>query len=247
MHIRDTADPQVAAGADGADPEPARPSTSGKKRRIIYKLNAAELFETFLHTNYVGQKRFSLEGGEMLIPLLDAIIERSAAVRASARSCMGMPHRGRLNVLANILNKPYGMIFNEFEGNLPETVGGDGDVKYHLGFSADHVTADKHIDPPVADAQPEPPGGGQPGGRGADAGQAAAVPGQGPQAGRADPDPRRRRLRRPGAGRRDPEPLAAPRATRPAARSTSSSTTRSASPPRPARAARPGTAPTSPR
>ena len=57
---------------------------------------------------------------------------------------MGMPHRGRLNVLANILNKPYGMIFGEFEGNLPETVAGDGDVKYHLGFSADHVTADKH-------------------------------------------------------------------------------------------------------
>ena len=57
---------------------------------------------------------------------------------------MGMPHRGRLNVLANILNKPYGMIFSEFEGNLPETVAGDGDVKYHLGFSADHVTADRH-------------------------------------------------------------------------------------------------------
>ena len=80
----------------------------------------------------------------MLIPLLDAIIERAggAGVREIV---MGMPHRGRLNVLANILDKPYGMIFNEFEGNhLPETVGGDGDVKYHLGFSADHVTADKH-------------------------------------------------------------------------------------------------------
>jgi 2-oxoglutarate dehydrogenase E1 component len=114
-----------------------------KKRRIVLKLNAAELFETFLHTHYVGQKRFSLEGGEMLIPLLDAIIERSA--RFGVREIvMGMPHRGRLNVLANILNKPYGMIFGEFEGNMPETVAGDGDVKYHLGFSADHVTADKH-------------------------------------------------------------------------------------------------------
>ena len=79
----------------------------------------------------------------MLIPLLDAIIERAA--RSGVREIvMGMPHRGRLNVLANILDKPYGMIFSEFEGNLPETVGGDGDVKYHLGFSADHVTADKH-------------------------------------------------------------------------------------------------------
>src|SRR3954471_18605589 len=113
-----------------------------QKRRIIYKLNAAELFETFLHAHYVGQKRFSLEGGEMLIPLLDAIIERSAKFGVR-EIVMGMPHRGRLNVLVNTLNKPYGMIFGEFEENLPETVGGDGDVKYHLGYSADHVTADK--------------------------------------------------------------------------------------------------------
>jgi 2-oxoglutarate dehydrogenase E1 component len=113
-----------------------------KKRRIILKLNAAELFETFLSTRYVGQKRFSLEGAEMLIPLLDAIIERSAG-HGVREIVLGMPHRGRLNVLANILNKPYGMLFAEFEENLPETVAGDGDVKYHLGFSADHVTADK--------------------------------------------------------------------------------------------------------
>ncbi len=113
-----------------------------KKRRIIYKLNAAELFETFLHKNFVGQKRFSLEGGEMLIPLLDAIIER-AGTYGVLEMVMGMPHRGRLNVLANILHKPYGLIFSEFEGNMPETVAGDGDVKYHLGFSADHVTQDK--------------------------------------------------------------------------------------------------------
>ena len=117
---------------------------SRKKRRIIYKLNAAELFETFLQEHYLGQKRFSLEGGEMLIPLLDAVIE--GAGRCGVKEIvMGMPHRGRLNVLANILDKPYGVIFNEFEGDhLPETVGGDGDVKYHLGFSADHVTSEKH-------------------------------------------------------------------------------------------------------
>ena len=78
-----------------------------QKRRIIYKLNAAELFETFLHTNYVGQKRFSLEGGEMLIPLLDAIIERSASIGVR-EIVLGMPHRGRLNVLANILTSRTG-------------------------------------------------------------------------------------------------------------------------------------------
>jgi 2-oxoglutarate dehydrogenase E1 component len=78
----------------------------------------------------------------MLIPLLDAIIDRAGS-QGVKEIVMGMPHRGRLNVLANILNKPYGLIFNEFEGNLPETVAGDGDVKYHLGFSADHVTTDK--------------------------------------------------------------------------------------------------------
>jgi 2-oxoglutarate dehydrogenase E1 component len=113
------------------------------KRRILLKLNAAELFEKFLSIHYLGQKRFSLEGGEVLIPLLDAIIERSAKFGVR-EIVLGMPHRGRLNVLANILDKPYGMLFAEFEENLPETVAGDGDVKYHLGFSADHVTADKH-------------------------------------------------------------------------------------------------------
>src|SRR5512135_93064 len=142
MHIRNT---QVRKWLqERMEPNRNRPRFDlRQKRRIILKLNAAELFETFLHTHYVGQKRFSLEGGEMLIPLLDAIIERSA--RFGVREIvLGMPHRGRLNVLANILNKPYGQIFSEFEGNLPETVAGDGDVKYHLGFSADHVTADKH-------------------------------------------------------------------------------------------------------
>ncbi len=114
-----------------------------KKRRILLKLNAAALFETFLHSHYIGQKRFSLEGGEMLIPLLDALIERSGFWQVR-EIVIGMPHRGRLNVLANILNKPYGLIFSEFEGNPPKTVGGDGDVKYHLGFSSEHVTAEGH-------------------------------------------------------------------------------------------------------
>ena len=143
MHIRDAEIRNWLL--ERMEPVRNRPAFDIKqKRRIVYKLNVAELFETFLHKNYVGQKRFSLEGGEMLIPLLDAIIERAGG-HGVKEIVMGMPHRGRLNVLTNILDKPYGMIFNEFEGNhLPETVGGDGDVKYHLGFSADHVTADKH-------------------------------------------------------------------------------------------------------
>jgi 2-oxoglutarate dehydrogenase E1 component len=140
MHIRDS---QVRRWLqERMEPCRNRPKFDlRQKRRILWKLNAAELFETFLHSHYIGQKRFSLEGGEMLIPLLDAIIERAA--KAGAKEIvLGMPHRGRLNVLANILNKPYGLIFSEFEGNLPKTVAGDGDVKYHLGFSADHVTAE---------------------------------------------------------------------------------------------------------
>ena len=133
MHIRDAEIRKWLL--ERMEPVRNRPAFDIKqKRRIVYKLNVAELFETFLHKNYVGQKRFSLEGGEMLIPLLDAIIERAGGAGVQ-EIVMGMPHRGRLNVLANILNKPYGMLFSEFEGNhLPEAVGGDGDVKYHLGF-----------------------------------------------------------------------------------------------------------------
>ena len=101
--------------------------------RILRKLNSAEAFESFLQTKYVGQKRFSLEGGESLIPLLDAILSESAEVGLD-EVCIGMPHRGRLNVLANIAGKSYGQIFQEFEGNYADNaVHGTGDVKYHLG------------------------------------------------------------------------------------------------------------------
>lgn len=101
--------------------------------RILRKLNGAEAFESFLQTKYVGQKRFSLEGGETVIPLLDAVI--SAAAEAELDEvCIGMPHRGRLNVLANIAGKSYGQIFQEFEGHyIANSVQGSGDVKYHLG------------------------------------------------------------------------------------------------------------------
>lgn len=102
---------------------------------ILHFLNKAELFETFLHTKYVGQKRFSLEGGETLIPMLDTLIEKGAEIGVE-EAVIGMPHRGRLNVLVNILNKSYAQIFKEFEDHyMPDEAEGTGDVKYHKGFT----------------------------------------------------------------------------------------------------------------
>ncbi|HEY2564119.1 MAG TPA: multifunctional oxoglutarate decarboxylase/oxoglutarate dehydrogenase thiamine pyrophosphate-binding subunit/dihydrolipoyllysine-residue succinyltransferase subunit [Acidimicrobiales bacterium] len=106
-----------------------------EQRHILDRLNAAEVFERFLHSRYVGQKRFGLEGAESAIVLLDTILDEAVAEGLSG-SVMGMAHRGRLNVLANIVGKSYGEIFEEFEGNLdPESVQGSGDVKYHKGAS----------------------------------------------------------------------------------------------------------------
>ncbi|MEH3155796.1 MAG: multifunctional oxoglutarate decarboxylase/oxoglutarate dehydrogenase thiamine pyrophosphate-binding subunit/dihydrolipoyllysine-residue succinyltransferase subunit [Gordonia paraffinivorans] len=105
----------------------------GEQKYILSKLNAAEAFETFLQTKYVGQKRFSLEGAETVIPMMDGVIDQSAE-HGLEEVVIGMPHRGRLNVLANIVGKPYSKIFTEFEGNLnPSQAHGSGDVKYHLG------------------------------------------------------------------------------------------------------------------
>ncbi|MFJ8534680.1 multifunctional oxoglutarate decarboxylase/oxoglutarate dehydrogenase thiamine pyrophosphate-binding subunit/dihydrolipoyllysine-residue succinyltransferase subunit [Streptomyces sp. NPDC093591] len=113
-----------------------RPHTKPEREeqlRILRRLNAAEAFETFLQTKYVGQKRFSLEGGESVIPLLDAVLDSAAESRLD-EVVIGMAHRGRLNVLANIVGKSYAQIFREFEGNLdPKSMHGSGDVKYHLG------------------------------------------------------------------------------------------------------------------
>lgn len=107
-----------------------------QKERILEKLNGAVIFEKFLHTKYVGQKRFSLEGGETTIAALDAAITRSADLGVE-EIVVGMAHRGRLNVLANIMGKTYDQIFNEFEGTaVLDQSFGDGDVKYHLGFSS---------------------------------------------------------------------------------------------------------------
>ncbi len=109
-----------------------------KRLGILKNLTDAELFENFLHTHYPGQKRFSLEGAETMIPAMHALVE-AAPEAGVAEIVFGMPHRGRLNFLANILNKSIRMIFSEFEDNyMPETVYGAGDVKYHRGYSSDY-------------------------------------------------------------------------------------------------------------
>jgi len=121
---------------EGVDVNPS----NEEKTRILSKLNEAVVFENFLHTKFLGQKRFSLEGGENTIPALDKIIRRSSELGAE-EVVIGMAHRGRLNVLANIMGKTYEEIFAEFEGSTdPDLTMGDGDVKYHLGYSS-HLQA----------------------------------------------------------------------------------------------------------
>ena len=111
-----------------------------EKRQILSKLNQATVFENFLHTKFVGQKRFSLEGLETLIPALDAVIQYGAELEVK-EFVLGMAHRGRLNVLANILGKTYEDIFKEFEGKAYEEALFEGDVKYHLGYSSEITTS----------------------------------------------------------------------------------------------------------
>jgi len=124
--------------------EPLRNSdelTLEDQRRILFKLNKAEAFERFLHTRFIGHKRFSLEGGESIVPMLDVIVS-DAAEQGVQEIFIGMAHRGRLNILANIIGKSYETIFSEFEGNLnPDTIYGSGDVKYHLGSKGTYETS----------------------------------------------------------------------------------------------------------
>lgn len=120
-----------------------QPLSLDKKKRILEKLNQGVIFEKFLHTKYVGQKRFSLEGGETTIAALDAIINTSALLGVK-EVVIGMAHRGRLNVLANIMGKTYEQIFSEFEGTaIPDQTMGSGDVKYHMGYGAEVETPEK--------------------------------------------------------------------------------------------------------
>ncbi|HVZ65884.1 MAG TPA: 2-oxoglutarate dehydrogenase E1 component [Lacunisphaera sp.] len=110
--------------------------TKPQKIRILRRVHKAELFEKFLHTKYVGQKRFSLEGGETIIAALDAVIDHCPGAGV-AEIVMGMAHRGRLNVLCSVMRKSFDLLFEQFSENyIPDTVAGDGDVKYHLGYES---------------------------------------------------------------------------------------------------------------
>jgi 2-oxoglutarate dehydrogenase E1 component len=138
IHIQDTR--QRRWLQHEMEPLKNRPAyTEDQKREILEHLTDAEVFETFIQKRYPGQKRFSLEGAESFIPAFHALVELAPDLGVK-EVVVGMAHRGRLNVLANILDKPYAMIFSEFEDNfLPMSVGGNGDVKYHRGYSSDHV------------------------------------------------------------------------------------------------------------
>ena len=130
MHIQN---PEERAWIQARVERPHPRAEHDEQVRILSRLNVAEAFEMFLQTKFVGQRRFSLEGAEALIPLLDAVLTEAAQQRMD-EAVLGMAHRGRLNVLANIVGKQAGQIFQEFEGNLdPATTHGSGDVKYHLG------------------------------------------------------------------------------------------------------------------
>jgi 2-oxoglutarate dehydrogenase E1 component len=139
MHIQDPDQKQWIQSKVEGVPTTLPP---GEQRHILERLNAAEAFERFLHTRYVGQKRFGLEGSESAIPLLDAMLDE-AAHSGVDEAVVGMAHRGRLNVLANIVGKSYREIFAEFEGNIdPDSVQGSGDVKYHKGASGKFQSPD---------------------------------------------------------------------------------------------------------
>jgi len=116
-----------------------------EKKSILHKLNQAMAFEEFLHKKYIGHKRFSLEGSETLIPMIHAMLEKSGE-HDIEKMFMGMAHRGRLNILVNIMNKPYHRVFAEFEGSIdPASIQGSGDVKYHLGAKGKHTTQSGHV------------------------------------------------------------------------------------------------------
>jgi len=118
--------------------------TTEERRAILYQLIAAEEFEQWLSRKWPTTKRFSLEGSEALIPMLNMIVDDGAQIGVQ-EICVGMPHRGRLNVLAHVLNKPYEVLLSEFEGTyVHQDSQGDGDVKYHLGFANDRPTAQGH-------------------------------------------------------------------------------------------------------
>ncbi|MCR2785270.1 MULTISPECIES: multifunctional oxoglutarate decarboxylase/oxoglutarate dehydrogenase thiamine pyrophosphate-binding subunit/dihydrolipoyllysine-residue succinyltransferase subunit [unclassified Microbacterium] len=151
MHIQDPT--QRKWFQDNVEAKYQKP-THDEQLRVLSKLNEAEAFETFLQTKYVGQKRFSLEGGESLIPLLDQVL-RGAADAGLDGAAIGMAHRGRLNVLSNVAGKTYGQVFREFEGSVAiGSKSGSGDVKYHLGTEGTFVAEGGKELPVVLAANP---------------------------------------------------------------------------------------------
>ena len=143
MHLQDPTEQQWLQ--EKMEPVRNQPELdTGARRRILEKLSEAALFEEFLNKKYVGVTRFSLEGGDAVVPMLDAMVERAAAF-GTREIILGMAHRGRLNVQAHTLNRPYGEIFSEFESCYdPDALTGSGDVKYHNGYLSDLVTAGGH-------------------------------------------------------------------------------------------------------
>lgn len=127
------------------NPQGRTPLSIEQKQMILQQLNKSELLESFLHTKYVGQKRFSIEGGETFVPMISSAIETGASLGVQ-EFILGMAHRGRLNVMSNILNKSYEEVFKEFDENyVPEEKEGAGDVKYHKGFSSEIRTSQNQV------------------------------------------------------------------------------------------------------
>ena len=180
-----------------------------EKKRVMEKLAEAEAFERHLHTKYVGHKRFSLEGLESTIPLLDELLSL-AAKAGVADAVLGMAHRGRLNVLANVLEKPLPQIFAEFEGSTdPDETQGSGDVKYHLGAQSTHKAPGRFFAGPRTRSQSFASRVREPGRRRHDPREAGPA-GRSRACDRAAHSASRRRgVRGPGCGRRDAEPLRA--------------------------------------
>jgi 2-oxoglutarate dehydrogenase E1 component len=209
MHISDPSEKAwLQQRIEGRDKEIA--FTPEGKIAILKKLIEAEGFERFLHKRFPGTKRFGLDGAESMVPALEQIIKRGGALGVRD-IVIGMPHRGRLNVLAAVMGKPYQVIFHEFQGgsSLPSDIEGSGDVKYHLGASSDRtfdgnsvhlsLTANpSHLEivNPVVLGKA----------RAKQAFAAARKPDHGPRPRDAAADARRRRVRRPGRGRRMLQP-----------------------------------------
>ncbi len=242
MHIMD---PEQRRWIQERVEQPHTKPPREEQLRILLKLNQAEAFETFLQTKFVGQKRFSLEGGETTIPVIDEICE-AAAEAGLDEVTIGMAHRGRLNVLANIVGKKYSQIFREFEGNIdPRTVQGSGDVKYHLGAegefeagSGDRIKVSVAANPSHLEAV-DPVLEGIARAKQDVLDRGAGVPGA------AAAGARRRGVRRPGRGRGDAEPLPAARLPHRRHDPPGRQQPGRASPPRRARRAPRSTAPTS--